>query len=117
VEVQQTPGRGLLPDVSLKAHLDGKPIGECVFISASAFSRRGGAQSWALCNWLGIPDSHQGRGFGLYLLRRALVEVREAGYTNAAISTALDNYRALLLYSNNGFHVVDTTRPFSRRLP
>ena len=38
-------------------------------------------------------------------------------YTNAAISTALDNYRALLLYSNNGFHAVDTTRPFSRQLP
>lgn len=117
MEAQRTPSRGLLPDVRLKARLDDTPVGECVFISASAFSRREEAQSWAFCDWLGIQESHQGRGLGLYLLRRALVEVRDAGYTHAAISTALDNYRALLLYANYGFHVVDTTRQFCRQLP
>jgi GNAT superfamily N-acetyltransferase len=117
IYAQRTPSSGALPDVTLKAHLDDEQIGECVFIGASAFSRREEAQSWAFCNWLGVEEPYRRRGLGLYLLRLALVEVHDAGYIHAAISTALENYRALLFYTNYGFHVVDTTRQFSRQLP
>ncbi len=34
---------------------------------------------------------------------------REMGYRHAAISTAIENHRAFVFYSNVGFHVTDMT--------
>ena len=44
------------------------------------------------------------------------VAVREAGYRHAAISTAWDNYRAFLFYTNYGFRVADWTYELGRDL-
>jgi hypothetical protein len=43
-----------------------------------------------------------------------MLELRRAGYRHAAISTALDNYRAALFYSNLGYQVVDWTYGYGR---
>ena len=41
---------------------------------------------------------------------------REHGYRHGAISTAFDNDRAFLFYTNYGFRVVDWTYEFAREL-
>ena len=41
---------------------------------------------------------------------------RERGYRHGAISTAFDNDRAFLFYTNHGFRVVDWTYEFAREL-
>ncbi len=116
VNVEQTPSQGKLPNITLKADLDGQTIGTCVFLSASAFSQRSEVQEWAFCDWLNVTEPLQGRGLGRYLLGRALVEARNSGFRHAGISTAWDNHRALLFYSNHGFRAVDWTRRFRRDL-
>ena len=67
--------------------------------------------------WLGVDRHYQRRGLGRYLLLRALHELGRKGYRHATISTAADNYRALLFYSNVGFHMADWTYGWRRRLP
>jgi GNAT superfamily N-acetyltransferase len=116
LDVEQKPSRGRLPHIALTARKDKQHIGECILVSASAFSRQETAEKWAFCMSLNIVDPFQGRGLGRYLLGRALVEARSAGYSHAGISAAWDNHRALLFYSNYGFHAVDWTRQFSRTL-
>ena len=38
-----------------------------------------------------------------------MLEMRGVGYRHSAISTAADNHRAFLFYSNVGYHVSDWT--------
>lgn len=116
VDVEQKSSRGRLPDIHVKANQDGEKIGECLLLSASAFSRRGAVEDLAFCQWLGIDEPYQGKGLGAHLLGRALAEAREVGYRHAGISTAFDNHRALLFYSNFGYRAVDWTRRFRRDL-
>jgi len=116
VDVTQSDGPGRLPGFTVQARRDGEGVGQCLFLSAGAFSRRDGAQIWAFCDWLGVREPLQGKGLGRHLLQRGLVAVREAGYRHAAISTAWDNYRAFLFYTNYGFRVADWTYEFRRDL-
>lgn len=114
--VEKTPSRGPLPDIHLKARREGEQIGECILVSASAFTRRSDVDDWIFCKWLGVSDAFQGKKLGHYLLTQGLIEAQKLGYRNAAISNALDNHRALLFYSNFGFRAVEWTRQFARDL-
>ena len=114
VEIQKKPGKGRLPNVTLKARLDEQVIGECVHLSGGTFSQCREAEQWAFCYWLGVSEAYQGKGLGRYLLRRALIEVLDTGYLHASISTAWNNHRAFLFYSNHGYVTVDWTREFER---
>ena len=114
--LKKTPGLGSLPDIKVVAYHHGQEIGTCISLSAASFSRREIDEDWIFTNWLGITEAYQGRGLGRYLLDCALIEARESGYRHAAISTAIDNPRALLFYANCGYQAVDWTRQFSRRL-
>lgn len=116
VDVTHKDGPGRLPDITVQARKHGEGVGQCLLLSAGAYSRRDGAQIWAYCDWLGVREPHQGKGLGRHLLQRGLVAVREAGYRHAAISTAWDNYRAFLFYTNYGFRVAHWTYELGRDL-
>ena len=62
--------------------------------------------------WLGVDEPYQGRGLGRYLLQRNLNEAYAAGYRHAVISTAHDNFRAFLFYSNFGYCLADWTHGY-----
>ena len=109
-------GKGRLPGVTVRASLDGEEVGVCENKSCGEFSRAEAAQDWLFTTWLGVQDAAQGRGLGKYLLLRALHEMHEVGYRHAVISTALENHRAYLFYSNCGYHTVDWTYGFTRSL-
>lgn len=119
-DVRVTPewsvGRGRLPNVSVKARLGGAQIGTCDCISCGEFTADEAAQDWLFVNGLFINDEHQGKGLGRHLLQRALAEMHGVGYRNASISTDWRNHRALLFYSNYGFHMVDWTFCYARPL-
>ena len=110
------PGKGRLPDLTVKAYHKGQEIGECISTSAGTFSKRDVVEDWIFTQWLGISEPFQGKGLGSYLLESALTESCKVGYRHAAISTALDNHRALLFYANCGYHAVDWTRQFTATL-
>lgn len=116
LKVERNPGLGRLPDISVKAYQEGQHIGECMLLSGGTFSRREAAEEWVFCQWLGVSDPFQGKGLGRYLLGRALVEARDAGYRHAGISCDRGNHRALLFYSNYGFHAVDWTLQFGKEM-
>jgi ribosomal protein S18 acetylase RimI-like enzyme len=116
VELQKTSGLGRLPDIRVAAHYDGHEVGECICLSAAAFSKRDVVEDWIFTQWLGVTEAFQGLGLGRYLLGYALVEAQQSGYRHAAISTAVRNARALLFYANYGYQAVDWTRQFSRNL-
>lgn len=114
VHWRETPGRR--PVVTVKAVQGGKEIGVCTCDRIADYTSDEAARDWFFTSWLGVEREHQGQGLGKYLLQRALMEMRGAGYRHAAISTAWDNYRAFVFYSNVGYHVVDWTYGLSRKL-
>ena len=109
-------GRGQLPNCTVRAFQDDKEVGECGSVSGGEFSSHPDAQNWLHTTWLGIADEFQGQGLGRYLLQYALQEMHKVGYRHAAISTAWDNHRAFLFYSNCGYRTVDWTYEFVKDL-
>jgi ribosomal protein S18 acetylase RimI-like enzyme len=98
------------------AHQGSNHVGICQCVSCGGYTAAPEAQDWCFTKWLGISDELQGRGLGRHLLQRALLELRGAGYQHAAISTARDNYRAALFYTNLGYRVIDWTYAYGRRV-
>ena len=114
--VEDRPGAGCRPGLRLRAVQDGEGIGQCLLISGAESSAADEAHDFAFCDWLGVNEKYQGRGLGRFLLVRALYLAHERGYRHGAISTAFDNDRAFLFYTNYGFRVVDWTYEFAREL-
>ena len=116
LSVDWEQGRGEHPNCTVKAHRDGEQVGICESVCGGEFSSHPDAQDWLHTVWLGIEDEFQGQGLGRYLLQYALQEMHKVGYRHAAISTAWDNHRAFLFYSNCGYQVVDWTYGYEKVL-
>ena len=116
LSVDWKQGRGQFPNCTVRAFQDDKEVGECWSVSGGEFSSHPDAQNWLHTTWLGIEDEFQGQGLGRYLLQYELQEMHKVGYRHAAISTAWDNHRAFLFYSNCGYRTVDWTYEFTKNL-
>ena len=116
LSVEWQDGRGQLPNCTVLAHQNGEQVGICESICGGEFSSHADAHAWLHTVWLGIEDDFQGQGLGRHLLQYALQEMKKVGYRHAAISTAWDNHRAFLFYSNCGYRTVDWTYEFVRNL-
>ena len=114
VESEWVDGKSELPGLTLHGMLDGKKIAECRHGNLGDYSRAPEDQKTVFCIWLGVDDEYQGDGVGVHMLHRALRELRERGYRNACISTAVYNHRAYLFYANHGYRTVDWTYGFRR---
>jgi GNAT superfamily N-acetyltransferase len=114
ISLAWSEGRGRLPNLVVTARRDGEEIGVCHSCSCGEFSDAEAAQDWLFVTWLWVTDSLQGKGLGRSLLQRNLREMHRAGYRHASISTGWTNHRALLFYSNDGFHCVDWTYGYGR---
>ncbi|MCD6350636.1 MAG: GNAT family N-acetyltransferase [Armatimonadetes bacterium] len=98
-----------LPGLVIFAYKDGEQIAECWFVSCGSAAPGTEAEDWCLTTWLHVEEAWRGRRLGLYMLFRALGEVKAVGFRHAAISTAVWNHRAQLFYSNCGYRVSDWT--------
>ena len=116
LSVEWQDGRGQFPNCTVLAHQNGEQVGICESLCGGEFSSHADAQAWFHTVWLGIEDDFQGQGLGRYLLQYALQEMKKIGYRHAAISTAWDNHRAFLFYSNCGYRTVDWTYEFVKDL-
>ena len=116
LSVEWEDGRGERPNCTVKAYQGDKQVGICESVCGGEFSSHPDAQDWLHTVWLGIEDEFQGQGLGRYLLQYALEEMQKIGYRHAAISTAWDNHRAFLFYSNCGYRTVDWTYGFVKDL-
>ena len=116
LSIDWQPGRGQLPNCTVRAFQNDEKVGECWSVSGGEFSSHPDAQNWLHTTWLGIEDEFQGQGLGRYLLQYELQEMNKVGYRHAAISTAWDNHRAFLFYSNCGYQTVDWTYEFAKDL-
>lgn len=109
-------GRGGRPNCTVHARQNGEQVGICENLCGGEFSSHPDAQDWLHTVWLGVEEEFQGQGLGRYLLQYALQEMKKIGYRHAAISTAWDNHRAFLFYSNCGYRTVDWTYEFVKDL-
>lgn len=114
IRVEHTTGLGRLPGVTARVLPDGQEIGICENVSVGEFSRDRLAQDWLFTTWLEVDEEYQGLGLGRWLLQRALWEAQRIGFRHAAISTAWDNHRAFMFYSNFGYRVADWTYGYRR---
>ncbi|MAF09807.1 hypothetical protein CMK11_05085 [Candidatus Poribacteria bacterium] len=115
IGVEWETGGGSRKNLRVKAVRDGEMIGECHSDSCGEYSRVDEAQDRIYTVGLGVEREFQGKGLGRHLMRRSLVEARDAGYRHAVISTNQENHRARLFYSNFGYHPVDWTYSLYRR--
>ena len=116
LSVDWEDGRGERPNCTVKAYRGDEQVGICESVCGGEFSSHPEAQDWLHTVWLGVEDEFQGQGLGRYLLQYALEEMKKIGYRHAAISTAWENYRAFLFYSNCGYQTVDWTYEFVKDL-
>ena len=62
-----------------------------------------------------VNETERGRGFGRYLMKRALYEMQRAGCQHAILGTERDNYIAISLYASLGYRTCywfcEMTRP------
>ena len=100
----------------VKAFCDNTEIGQCQIKCGGDFSKHEEAQDYGFVDWLGVEEDFQRCGLGKLLLSKARNEMLDIGYRHTAISTARDNYRAFLFYSNYGYRVVDWTYQLSKSL-
>lgn len=116
LSVEWEDGRGERPNCTVRAYQGDEQVGICESVCGGEFSSHPDAQDWLHTVWLGIEDAFQGQGLGRYLLQHELQEMKKIGYRHAAISTAWDNHRAFLFYSNCGYRTVDWTYGFVKNL-
>jgi GNAT superfamily N-acetyltransferase len=114
LQVEDSPGAGRLPGLKVRAMKGDAQIGQCLLDSGAESSTADEAHEFAFCNILGVEESYQGSGLGRFLLAHAMCLAKERGYRHGAISTAYDNDRTFLFYSNHGFRVADWTYEFTR---
>jgi GNAT superfamily N-acetyltransferase len=115
--IEWRPGRGRFPGIKVRAYLDGRPIGGCECVSCGEYTHADEAQDWLFTTSLGLDEDSQGKGIGKYLLRTSLQAMHGVGYRHATISTAWDNHRAFLFYSNFGYRLSEWTHGYGRTLP
>src|SRR5205807_3832851 len=116
VTLEWREGRGTRPNLRVSALRGGEQIGVCESVSCGEFSGAGAPQEGLFVTWLWVREDLQRRGLGRCLLQRNLQEMHRIGCRNASISTDWENHRALLFYSNHGFHTVDWTYCYGRDL-
>ena len=101
-------GRAIHPGLGVRALRKDSELGVCVCASAGEYSTAEAAQDTFFVKWLDVEEAEQAKGWGRYLLQRALWEMRRIGYRHAVISADWQNFRALLFYTNHGFRRTDT---------
>jgi len=116
ISLEWEQGQATRPALTVRARRGQEEIGQCHCMSVGEYAQHADAQDWAFVRSLNVTDAEQGKGMGRYLLLRALREMHDVGYRHAVISTATDNYRAMLFYGNYGFRAVDWTYAFGRDL-
>lgn len=117
VRIEWQEGRGARPGLVARAHRGNNEIGRCKSVCGGEFSRAQDAQDWACTlNLNVVSEVLRGQGIGRHLLQRSLFEMHAVGYRHAVISTAWDNFRAFLFYSNCGYRAADWTYGL-RRVP
>jgi GNAT superfamily N-acetyltransferase len=116
VTVEWMRGRSTRPGLILHAYQGERQVAICKCVSCGEYSTADEAQDWLFTTWLGVQEDLHGKGLGRHLLRRALLEMHGVGYQHASISTAVDNYRAALFYTNFGYRVMDWTYGLGRDL-
>ena len=105
VEIER-PASAELPGIVVRATHNEDEVAVCEAVSAAQFCPVSAAQTCAVVESVGLAPSRRRRGWGRYVLRKALRELRRMGYRTAVVGTTDENVRALLLYTNMGFHVV-----------
>lgn len=116
VSTKKLDGAGPRPDIQVVAHVRDEIVGTCDCMSLAARTDADEARDWIFTTWLGVEEEHQGKGLGRLLLNRALHEAYALGYRHAAISTASDNHKACLFYSNIGYRISDWTYEYTTKL-
>jgi len=116
ISLEWIGGNGRFPGLHVRAHYQGKEIGECISVSCGEYTGAEEAQDWLFTIWLGVDDAFRGQKLGVCLLERALGEMYANGSRPAANRTNRNNSRAFLFYSNHGYHVVDWTYGLARNL-
>ena len=86
--------------------LDGAPVG---YVRLTLDGGRGGVYGFV------VDPAHQGKGIGRDVLRRCCGRLADAGAREVGLEVAVDNERALGLYTSIGFEQVTTEDYFRLR--
>jgi len=118
VRLEWLEGAGARPGLILHAARPGsdEEVGICVNLCVGDGTPAPEAQDWAYTAWLHVAEDLRGAGLGRHLMRRALHELHAVGYRHSSICSISTNYRALSLYSSLGYHSVDWTTFWRKRV-
>lgn len=87
---------------------EGNKLGECFAHSLSESNAAEVAHAVYYVRHLEIDKSVRGQGLGRCLMAQMHWQMQQSGHDTAVLYTAYDNYRAQLLYSSMGYHIIDS---------
>ena len=116
VVIEKTEGAGVRPNICVKVMVDGEVKGNCRSQSGRTYADLEALESCSYTRWLGVKEACRRRGFGRYLLRRALHEMRCEGYKTSVLNCRVKNLPAVSLYESEGYASVDTSLAYVKDL-
>lgn len=94
------------PGLSIRLLRDGEELARANGRPAGQSHRHEAARDQYIVGGINVAEPVQGQGLGRYLLRILHTAAYEHGYRRAVIGTHTDNWRAMLLYANEGYRIV-----------
>ncbi len=114
--IERSDGAGALPNIRVKAAIDGQAIGSCRSQSGRTYADQDSLDWLSYTRWIGVKESYRRKGIGRHLLRRALHEMRCEGYKSAALNCREENHAAVSLYLSEGYRTRDTSLAYVKDL-
>jgi GNAT superfamily N-acetyltransferase len=112
VDIRRRPGK----DDIFVAYKGKDEVGQCFCHGIGGYCNVKEARDYFFVHAIDVYGEHQGKNIGKKLLLHSMREMRRAGYRHAVISTAVDNYRAFLFYTNVGFRFTDWSFGYAKAL-
>lgn len=97
-------------DQWVRTYREGEQLACCYCLSRDVDWIPAWERNSVCIDWVEVEEAHRGKGWGHYVLEKSLWEMQQRGYTHSlVIDVDLANDAAMLLYSNAGYRVVDTS--------
>jgi GNAT superfamily N-acetyltransferase len=116
VLVEKTEGDGARRDIRVSAVVDGTRKGTCRSMTGRRYAAQVELEDCGYTRWLAVDEDYRQKGIGRYLLRRALHEHQQEGYTCARLNVREKNTNAHALYQSEGYLTEDRSSAYLKDL-
>jgi len=114
--VERTEGSGSRIDIQVRGLIDGERIGAVRTMSGYRYAQQAVLHDCGYTRWVGVSEKNRRKGIARHLLKRALHELDQEGYTVGRLNVREKNRIAYDLYLSEGYAVGDRSAAYVKDL-